>query len=138
MPSYNARSSPGWQGDEMKKHIEMRLAEGATLDDIKADVMQTVISTALVAYHGNQTSAGKLLEINRWTIRKWLNDESNRTYKQFEQASLRVGIYSAKKILTQAYREAIRQVMSTNNNVTMTAEILKCQRGTVRKYMVKP
>lgn len=33
----------------MKKHIEMRLADGATLDDIKADVMQTAINTALVA-----------------------------------------------------------------------------------------
>ena len=49
-----------------------------------------------------------------------------------------VGTSTAKELLTEAYREAVSQVMSTNNNVTMTAEILKCQRGTVRKYMVKP
>lgn len=122
----------------MKKHIEMRLADGATLDDIKADVMQTAINTALVACYGNQTKASELLEINRWTLRKWLNDASKRTYKQFEQVSLCVGASTAKELLTDAYREAVSRVMATNNNVTMTAEILKCQRSTVRKYMVKP
>jgi DNA-binding protein Fis len=122
----------------MKNHIEMRLAGGATLDDIKADVMQTAINSALVACYGNQTKASELLEINRWTMRKWLNDASNRTYKVFDRVYLRVGTSTAKEILTEAYREAVSQVMSTNNNVTMTAEILKCQRSTVRKYMVKP
>lgn len=122
----------------MKKHIEMRLADGATLDDIKADVMQTAINTALVACYGNQTKASELLGINRWTMRKWLNDASKRTYKQFPQASLLVGLLSAKQILAGAYIEAVSQVMSKNNNMTMTADILKCQRGTARKYMVKP
>ena len=122
----------------MKKYIEMRLVDGATLDDIKADVMQTAINAALVACRGNQTAASELLEINRWTMRKWLSDASKRTYKQFEQVSLCVGTSTAKEMLTEAYMEAVSQVMQTNNNVTMTAEILKCQRGTVRKYMVKP
>ena len=122
----------------MKNHIEMRLAYGATLNDIKADVMQTAINTAMVACYGNQTKASELLEINRWTMRKWLSDASKRTYKQFEQVSLCVGTSTAKEMLTEAYMEAVSQVMSTNNNVTMTAEILKCQRSTVRKYMVKP
>ena len=121
----------------MKKHIEMRLADGATLGDIKADVMQTAINTALVACHGNQTAASELLEMNRWTMRKWLNDASNRTYKPFDAVCLDVGGGTAKEMLTDAYREAVSQVMQTNNNVTMTAEILKCQRSTVRKYMVK-
>ena len=116
----------------------MRLAYGATLNDIKADVMQTAINAALVACCGNQTKASELLEINRWTMRKWLNDASNRTYKVFDRVYLRVGTGTAKELLTDAYREAVSQVMSTNNNVTLTAEILKCQRGTVRKYMVKP
>ena len=122
----------------MKKHIEMRLADGATLNDIKADVMQTAISTALIACHGNLTAASELLQINRWTMRKWLNDASNRTYKVFDMVYLRVGTSTAKEMLTEAYVEAVSQVMQTYNNVTMTAEILKCQRGTVRKYMVKP
>ena len=122
----------------MKKHIEMRLAYGATLNDIKADVMQTAINAALIACHGNQTAASELLQINRWTMRKWLNDASNRTYKLFDRVYLGVGNSTAKELLTEAYMEAVSQVMSTNNNVTMTAEILKCQRGTVRKYMVKP
>ena len=122
----------------MKKHIEMRLADGATLNDIKADVMQTAINTALVACYGNQTKASELLEINRWTMRKWMNDASKRTYKPFDVVCLDVGSGTAKEMLTEAYREAVSQVMSTNNNVTMTAEILKCQRSTVRKYMVKP
>ena len=122
----------------MKKYIEMRFADGATLDDIKADVMQTAIKTALVACYGNQTKASELLEINRWTLRKWLNDASKLTYKQFEQVSLCVGTSTAKEMLTEAYMEAVSQVMSTNNNVSMTAEIMKCQRGTIRKYMVKP
>lgn len=122
----------------MKNHIEMRLADGATLYDIKADVMQTAISTALVACYGNQTAASELLRINRWTMRKWLNDASKHTYKPFEQVSLCVGTSTAKEMLTEAYREAVSQVMSTNNNVTMAAKILKCQRGTIRKYMVKP
>ena len=122
----------------MKKHIEMRLADGATLNDIKADVMQTAISTALIACHGNQTAASELLGINRWTMRKWLNDASKRTYKPFDVVCLDVGNSTAKEMLTEAYREAVSQVMSTNNNVTLTAEILECQRSTVRKYMVKP
>ena len=122
----------------MKKHIEMRLADGATLNDIKADVMQTVINTALVVCRGNQTKASKLLEINRWTMRKWLSDASKRTYKPFERVSHCVGMQTAKEMLTEAYREAVSQVMATNNNVTLAAEILKCQRSTVRKYMVKP
>ena len=122
----------------MKKHIEMRLADGATLNDIKADVMQTAINTALVACYGNQTKASELLEINRWTMRKWMNDASKRKYKPFERVSHCVGMQTAKEMLTDAYIAAVSQVMSTNNNVTMTAEILKCQRGTVRKYMVKP
>ena len=122
----------------MKNHIEMRLAGGATLSDIKADVMQTAINAALVACYGNQTKASELLEINRWTMRKWLNDASNRTYKVFDRVYLRVGTSTAKEMLTEAYMEAVSQVMQTNNNVTMAAEILKCQRGTVRKYMVKP
>ena len=122
----------------MKKHIRMCLWLRYSLDDIKADVMQTAISTALVACHGNQTAASELLEINRWTLRKWLNDASKRTYKQFEQVSLCVGTSTAKELLTDAYREAVSQVMSTNNNVTMTAYLLGCQRSTVRKYMVKP
>ena len=122
----------------MKKHIEMRLADGATLDDIKADVMQTAINTALVACRGNQTAASELLGINRWTLRKWLNDASKRTYKPFERVSHCVGMQTAKEMLTEAYMEAVSQVMSTNNNVTLTAEILECQRSTVRKYMVKP
>lgn len=122
----------------MKNHIEMRLAYGATLNDIKADVMQTAINAALVACYGNQTKASELLEINRWTMRKWLNDASNRTYKVFDRVYLRVGTSTAKEMLTEAYVEAVSQVMQTYNNVTMTAEILKCQRGTVRKYMVKP
>ena len=122
----------------MKKHIEMRLVDGATLNDIKADVMQTAINTALVACYGNQTKASELLEINRWTMRKWLSDASKRTYKPFDMVCLGVGNSTAKEMLTEAYREAVSQVMSTNNNVTMTAEILKCQRGTVRKYMVNP
>lgn len=122
----------------MKKHIEMRLVDGAALDDIKADVMQTAINTALIACHGNQTAASELLEINRWTMRKWLNDASNRTYKPFEHVSICVGNSAAKEMLTEAYMEAVSRVMATNNNVTMTAEILKCQRSTVRKYMVKP
>ena len=122
----------------MKKHIEMRLADGATLNDIKADVMQTAINTALIACHGNQTAASELLQINRWTMRKWLNDASKRAYKPFDVVCLDVGNSTAKEMLTEAYGEAVSQVMSTNNNVTMTAEILKCQRSTVRKYMVKP
>ena len=122
----------------MKNHIEMRLAGGATLSDIKADVMQTAINAVLVACYGNQTKASELLEINRWTMRKWLNDASNRTYKVFDRVYLRVGTSTAKEMLTEAYMEAVSQVMQTNNNVTMAAEILKCQRGTVRKYMVKP
>ena len=122
----------------MKNHIEMRLAGGATLDDIKADVMQTAINSALVACYGNQTKASELLEINRWTMRKWLNDASKRTYKSFDRVCLDVGNSTAKEMLTEAYMEAVSQVMATNNNVTMTAEILKCQRSTVRKYMVKP
>lgn len=122
----------------MKKYIETRLSDGATLNDIKADVMQTAINTALVACHGNQTSASELLEINRWTMRKWLNDASKRTYKPFEQVALCVGNSTAKEMLTEAYMEAVSQVMQTNNNVTLAAEILKCQRSTVRKYMVKP
>lgn len=121
----------------MKKHIEMRLVDGATLDDIKADVMQTAINTALVACYGNQTKASELLGINRWTLRKWLNYASKRTYKPFEQVALCVGAATAKEMLTEAYREAVNQVMQTNNNLTMTAKILKCQRSTVRKYMVK-
>lgn len=122
----------------MKNHIEMRLAYGATLNDIKADVMQTAINTALVACYGNQTNASELLEINRCTMRKWLNDASNRTYKVFDRVYLRVGTSTAKEMLTEAYREAVSQVMSANNNVTMTAYLLGCQRSTVRKYMVKP
>ena len=122
----------------MKNHIEMRLAGGATLSDIKADVMQTAINAALVACYGNQTKASELLEINRWTMRKWLNDASKLTYKPFERVSHCVGISTAKEMLTEAYMEAVSQVMQTNNNVTLTAEILKCRRGTVRKYMVKP
>ena len=122
----------------MKNHIEMRLAGGATLSDIKADVMQTAINAALVACYGNQTKASELLEINRWTMRKWLNDASNRTYKVFDRVYLRVGTSTAKEMLTEAYMEAVSQVMQTNNNVTMAAEILNCQRSTVRKYMVKP
>ena len=122
----------------MKNHIEMRLADGATLNDIKADVMQTAINTALIACRGNQTAASELLEINRWTMRKWLNDASNRTYKGFDRVYLRVGTSTAKEMLTEAYMEAVSQVMQTNNNATLTAEILKCQRGTIRKYMVKP
>ena len=122
----------------MKKHIEMRLADGATLNDIKADVMQTAINAALVACYGNQTKASELLEINRWTMRKWLNGASNRTYKVFDRVYLRVGTSTAKEMLTEAYMEAVSQVMSTSNNVTLAAEILKCQRGTARKYMVKP
>lgn len=122
----------------MKKHIEMRLSDGATLDDIKADVMQTAINTAMVACYGNQTKASELLEINRWTLRKWLHDASKRTYKQFEQVSLCVGTSTAKELLTEAYRESVSQVMSFNNNVTMTAYLLGCQRTTVRKYTVKP
>ena len=122
----------------MKNYIEMRLAGGATLGDIKADVMQTAINAALVACRGNQTAASELLEINRWTMRKWLSDASKRTYKVFDRVYLRVGTSTAKEMLTDAYREAVSLVMSTNNNVTMTAEILKCQRSTVRKYMVKP
>lgn len=122
----------------MKNHIVMRLADGATLNDIKADVMQAAINTALVACRGNQTAASELLEINRWTMRKWLSDASKRTYKPFERVSHCVGMQTAKEMLTEAYREAVSQVMATNNNVTLAAEILKCQRGTVRKYMVKP
>lgn len=122
----------------MKNHIEMRLADGATLNDIKADVMQTAINTALIACHGNQTAASELLQINRWTMRKWLNDASKRTYKPFDVACLDVGNSTAKEMLTWAYMEAVSQVMQTNNNVTLAAEILKCQRGTVRKYMVNP
>lgn len=122
----------------MKKHIEMRLADGATLNDIKADVMQTAINTALIACHGNQTKASELLEINRWTMRKWLNDASKLTHKPFDMVCLGVGNSTAKEMLTEAYMEAASQVMQTNNNVTLAAEILKCQRGTVRKYMVKP
>ena len=122
----------------MKNHIEMRLVGGATLSDIKADVMQTAINAALVACYGNQTKASELLEINRWTMRKWLNDASNRTYKVFDRVYLRVGTSTAKEMLTEAYREAVSQVMQTNNNATLAAEILKCQRSTVRKYMVKP
>lgn len=122
----------------MKKHIEMRLADGATLGDIKADVMQAAINTALIACYGNQTKASELLEINRWTMRKWMNDASKRTYKPFERVSHCVGMQTAKEMLTEAYMEAVSQVMQTNSNVTMAAEILKCQRSTVRKYMVKP
>lgn len=122
----------------MKKHIEMRLVDGATLDDIKADVMQTAINTALVACYGNQTKASELLEINRWTMRKWLNEASKRTYKPFDIVHLNVGNSTAKEMLTEAYREAVSQIMSYNNSVTMTACLLGCQRGTVRKYMVKP
>ena len=122
----------------MKNHIEMRLADGATLNDIKADVMQTAINAALVACYGNQTKASELLEINRWTMRKWLNDASNRTYKPFDVVCIDVGTSTAKEMLTEAYREAVSQVMQTNNNATLAAEILKCQRSTVRKYMVKP
>ena len=122
----------------MKNYIEMRLAGGATLNDIKADVMQTAINTALVACYGNQTKASELLEINRWTLRKWLNGASKLTYKPFERVSLCAGNSTAKEMLTEAYMEAVSQVMQTNSNVTLAAEILKCQRGTVRKYMVKP
>ena len=122
----------------MKNHIEMRLAYGATLNDIKADVMQTAINAALIACHGNQTAASELLQINRWTMRKWLNDASNRTYKLFDRVYLGVGNSTAKELLTEAYMEAVSQVMQTSNNVTMTAYLLGCQRSTVRKYMVKP
>ena len=95
----------------MKNHIEMRLAGGATLSDIKADVMQTAINAVLVACYGNQTKASELLEINRWTMRKWLNDASNRTYKVFDRVYLRVGTSTAKEMLTEAYMEAVSQVM---------------------------
>ncbi len=122
----------------MKKHIRMCLWMSYTLEDIKADVMQTAISAALVACYGNQTAASELLGISGWTMRKWLNDASKHTYKPFEHVSICVGISTAKEMLTDAYREAVSQVMTTNNNVTMTAETLKCQRSTVRRYMVKP
>lgn len=123
----------------MKNHIEMRLADGATLADIKADVMHTAISTALVACYGNQTQASELLSIHRQVMRNWLNYETVGTYKRFEDVGLRVGTSTVKEMLTEAYREAISLVMSANsNNVTMTAKILNCQRNTVGKYMVKP
>ncbi len=93
----------------MKNHIEMRLAGGATLSDIKADVMQTAINAALVACYGNQTKASELLEINRWTMRKWLSDASKLTCKPFERVSHCVGMQTAKELLTDAYREAVSQ-----------------------------
>lgn len=119
----------------MKSHIEMRLEDGATLEDIKADVIHTAISTALVACYGNQTKASELLSIHRQVMRNWLNCETVGTYRRFEGVSLRVGASTVKEMLTEAYREAISQVMSANNNVTMTAKILGCQRNTVGKYL---
>lgn len=119
----------------MKNHIEMRLEDGATLADIKADVMHTAISTALVACYGNQTQASALVSIHRQVMRNWLNYETVGTYKRFEEVSLCVGTSTVKEMLTEAYREAIGQVMSANNNVTMTAKILGCQRNTVSKYL---
>lgn len=122
----------------MKNHIEMRLVDGATLADIKAEVMHTAISTALIACYGNQTKASELLSIHRQVMRNWLNYETVGTYKRFEGVAMRVGTSTAKEMLTEAYREAVSQIMSFNSNVTMTAKILGCQRSTVRKYMVKP
>jgi len=120
----------------MKNHIEMRLADGATLADIKADVMHTAISAALVACYGNQTKASARLSIHRHGMRNWLSCETVGTYKRFEVVSLCVGTSTVKEMLTDAYREAISQVMSANsNNVTMTAKILNCQRNTVGKYL---
>ena len=123
----------------MNSHFDLRLADGATLADIKVDVMHTAISTALIACYGNQTKASALLSIHRQVMRNWLNYETVGTYKRFEEVALCVGTSTVKEMLTEAYREAISQVMSSNsNNVTMTAKILNCQRNTVAKYMVKP
>ena len=121
----------------MKKHIEMRLADGATLADIKADVMHTAISTALVACYGNQAKASELLSIHRQVMRNWLNYETAGTYKRFEGASLCVGTSTVKEMLTEAYREAIGIVMKKGASQSGAAMILGCQRSTVRKYLEK-
>jgi DNA-binding protein Fis len=119
----------------MREHIQQRLASGAKLSDIKADVMHTAIDTALIACYGNQTKASELLTMHRQVIRGWLNNETSGTYKRFEQVSLRVGTATIKELLTEAYREAVDIVMTETQNQTEAAKRLDCQRGTVRKYM---
>ncbi|MEG1651975.1 MAG: hypothetical protein RR390_00610 [Hafnia sp.] len=121
----------------MREHIQQRLASGAKLADIKADVMQTAIDTALIACYGNQTKASQLLSIHRQVMRNWLNNETSGTYKRFDRVSLRVGTATIKELLTEAYSEAIDTVMTEAQNQTEAAKILDCQRGTVRKYLKK-
>ena len=121
----------------MRKHIQQRLASGAKLADIKADVMHTAIDAALIACYGNQTKASELLTMHRQVMREWLNSETRDTYKRFEHVSLRVGTATIKELLTEAYREAVDIVMAETQSQTETAKRLDCQRGTVRKYLKK-
>jgi hypothetical protein len=121
----------------MREHIKQRLASGAKLADIKADVMHTAIDTALIACYGNQTKASELLTMHRSVMREWLNSETRGSYKLLEQVSLRVGTAAIKELLTEAYREAVDIVITETQNQTYAAMRLDCQRTTVKKYLKK-
>ncbi len=121
----------------MREHIKQRLASGAKLAYIKADVMHTAIDTALIACYGNQTKASELLTMHRSVMREWLNSETRGTYKRFEQVCLRVGTATIKELLSDAYCVTAHIVVcDCLGCISKAAERLGCQRSTVRKYLI--
>ncbi|MGL4756205.1 MAG: helix-turn-helix domain-containing protein [Aeromonadaceae bacterium] len=62
----------------MKNWIKEQIDSGAHYDDIIGMVNDEVVSQILMKTHGNQTQAAIKLDMNRGTLRKYINESKER------------------------------------------------------------
>ena len=62
----------------MKNWIKSQIDSGVHYDDIIGKVNDEIVSRVLAVTHGNQTQAAIKLDMNRGTLRKYINESKSR------------------------------------------------------------
>lgn len=62
----------------MKDWIKDQIDSGVHYDDIIGKVNDEIVSQIMMKTHGNQTNAAIKLDMNRGTLRKYINERKSR------------------------------------------------------------
>lgn len=56
---------------QLKQYVKAKIAAGASFKEVREELIQELVSEALILTHGNQTKVAEVLKMNRTTVTKY-------------------------------------------------------------------